>query len=99
MARERMVTRTIEVREVEALCFDTEKMTPEKAIIPITGKPDETKLEKIVRDAIETDTFKLVKIVNVKLSEVLYGMPESEFIKLAKVLPPRVATTEKESEG
>lgn len=97
MARERMVTRTVEVREVEALCFDTEAMKPQNAIVPITGKPDASKLDKLVREALETETFKVVKILNVKTSEVLYGMPEAEFIKLARVLPPR-AVTEKEGE-
>lgn len=40
------------------------------------------------------DGYIFVKGEEIMYSEKLYGMPESEFIKLAKVLPPRTTKVE-----
>ena len=99
MARERMVTRTVEVKQVNVLTLNVETMKAEKMIVPITGKPDDKKLEKLVKAAVETESVKFVQILGIETSEVLYGMTEADFIRLAKVLPPRSGATESEDEG
>ena len=90
MARERMVTRTLELSVCEVMCMDTStaEVTIENYEIG-GGLTDKNALLKAVKKLYETDTFKCVAISNVTQKEILYGMPESDFIKLAKVLPPR----------
>ena len=46
-----------------------------------------------VKKQYETDDFKPTAVIKSETSELLYGMPETEFIKLAKILPPRSTTT------
>ena len=89
MARERMVTRTIKSACVEIMTINT--TTAEVEIIVYTTEPQENeeKYLKVLRKEFETDTFKLVKIERVQIYENLYGMPEKEFIRYAKILPNR----------
>lgn len=90
MARERMVTRTVELSVCEVMCMNT--ITAEVAIKTYEiggGLTDSKALLKAVKKLYETDTFKCVAISKVTQKEILYGMPESRFIELAKVLPPR----------
>ena len=95
MARERMVTRTVELTVCEVMCVDV--TTAQVAIkdMTVSGKfDDDTSLIKAIKKAHETDTNKVVAIQSKSVQEVLYGMPEVEFIKLAKVLPPRTKVEE-----
>lgn len=90
MARERMVTRTVELAICDVMCVNT--ITAE--VITKTfeiggGVSDKTALLKIIKKQHETDTFKCVDITNITTKEILYGMPESQFIELATILPPR----------
>lgn len=90
MARERMVTRTVDLTIAEVMAVDTE--TAEVNIIRCElggGFADKTAILKYAKRLYDTDTFKCVAVNNISTKEVLYGMTESEFIKLAKVLPPR----------
>lgn len=90
MARERYVTRTVNVAVCEVMCMDIN--TAEVQIMSYEiggGLSDEKDLMKAIRKLYETATFKCVAIRSVATKEILYGMPETEFIKLAKVLPPR----------
>jgi hypothetical protein len=84
------VTRTITTTEVTILGMDIEKAEPmnKTFTVPRTFK-DEAKLLKAVKAVGETDTFKVVSIVDTKVNETLYGMSEQEFIEHAHVLPPR----------
>ena len=84
------VTRTITTTEVTILGMDIEKAEPmnKTFTVPRTFK-DESKLLKAVKAVGETDTFKVVSIVDTKVNETLYGMSEQEFIEHAHVLPPR----------
>lgn len=97
MARKRMVTRTILTTKATVLCMDTESLKSEykDVILPRTYKDDE-KLFKAVKNAIDTDTFKAVKIEETSSVETLYGMDEQDFINSAKILDP---TTRREIEG
>ena len=97
MARKRMVTRTILTTKATVLCMDTESLKSEykDVILPRTYKDDE-KLFKAVKNAVDTDTFKAVKIEEKSSVETLYGMDEQDFINSAKILDP---TTRREIEG
>lgn len=85
MARERVVSRTIKVANVTALCLETETAEPCNITVPISAliKDDKARL-KAVKKMIETDTLKVAKIVNVEITEALYKMPEAKFIELAQ---------------
>lgn len=90
MARERYVTRTVSVSVCEVMCMDV--VTAEVKIVTYEiggGLTLEKDLMKAIRKLYETDTHKCVAIRSVSTKEILYGMPESDFIKLAKVLPAR----------
>lgn len=93
--RERMVTRTIETIEVCALYCNTEAMTMGERYFSLPGNTPESKLDKAARAAFaELPTYRGAPLAFVaikswrKVSE-LYGMPESEFMARAKLLPPR----------
>lgn len=90
MARERMVTRTVELTVATVMCLNTTTAQVETVGYEIGGGlTDEKAILKAVKKQHETDTFKCVSVVSVTVNEILYGMPESEFIKYASVLPPR----------
>lgn len=90
MARERMVTRTVELTIAEVMTLDT--TTAEVRVIPYEiggGLTDPGAILKAVKKLYETDTFKCVAVQSVAVKEILYGMTEAEFIAHAKILPPR----------
>ena len=90
MARERMVTRTVELTIAEVMTLDT--TTAEVRVIAYEiggGLTDSVSILKAVKKLHETDTFKCVAVQSVSVKEILYGMTEQEFIAHAKVLPPR----------
>lgn len=90
MARERMVTRTVELSVCEVMCMDTTTAEVKINTYEIGGGlTDEKALLKAIKKLHETATFKCVAISKVTQREILYGMPESRFIELAQVLPPR----------
>ena len=90
MARKPQVTRTMTTTKVSVLCLNIEDAEPynEVVTLPRTYK-DEKAILKEVRKIIDTDTTKAVHVVATKIEETLYGMDEDEFIKYAKILPPR----------
>ena len=85
-----MVTRTILTTEVSVLCLDLIKSEPfnKEVTLPRTYK-DEKAMMKKVSALIDNDECKAVHIVNSRVVETLYGMPEEDFIAAAQVLPPR----------
>ena len=90
MARERMVTRTVVATEVTALCLNIETAEPFNKTVILSGTfKDKQAIEKAAKKAIDTDLEKCVTVVEYTEKETLYGMPEQQFIELAKVLPPR----------
>lgn len=90
MARVPMVTRTIPTTAVSVFCVNTEDRTTFEQVItlPRTYK-DDTKLMKAVEKVLEGEPIKAVSIIASEVHETLYGMTEADFIKSAKVLPPR----------
>ena len=97
MARERMVTRTVLVTTVEVMCLDITTAKAETVSYEISGSyPDFNSALKVLKKQYETDTFKVVAVQKTTENEILYGMSEIDFIKSAKVLPPRGNKEEQE---
>lgn len=97
MARMRMVTRTVNVAEVEVMMLNINTQKVSTAVAEIGGGITEEKaLMKAVKKLYEDASNKCVAITSVKVKEVLYGMPEADFIRLAKVLPPRTGKADEE---
>ncbi len=90
MARMRMVTRTVNENTYTCMCVDTEsaEIINRDFVVGVEFDTDETALKNFQKQY-NTETFKVVAVVAHSVKEILYGMPESEFIRLAKVLPPR----------
>lgn len=85
-----MVTRTVTKTNCEIMCMDITNAQVVVKDFTIGGKFDsENELLKECQKLFDTDTFKLVKVSYFLEEEVLLGMPESKFIELAEVLPPR----------
>lgn len=89
MARERMVTRTVEQTTAEVMCLNVETAEVTIESYTIGGTPTESELLKKLRKMYETETFKLVAIQKIETDTLLLGMTEEDFIRHAKVLPPR----------
>lgn len=94
MARQQMVTRTVDSTLVSALCVDITTQETITNSYDISGKftNDEKgneKLLKATKKVAETDTLKVVSILSKEAKETLMGMTEQEFMSLAKELPPR----------
>lgn len=90
MARERMVTRTVELTVCEVMCMNI--VTAEVSVRRFEvggGITNQKDLLKYIQKHNETTTFKCVAITSTEAKEVLYGMPESRFIELAQIMPPR----------
>lgn len=92
MARKRMVTRTVVQTKAEVMCLNV--ITAEVSINTYTigGSYDSDSLLKALKPIFETDELKLVAVQGYTEAEILLGMDEDEFIRLAKVLPPRTNT-------
>lgn len=98
MARKRMITRTIKVTEVTVLglSFESESARSVHYTIPgvftkvANGKVDfdYDKLLKVVKKRYDSEDFTHVKVVGAKQYAKLYGIPEEDFINVAKELYP-----------
>ena len=97
--RARLVTRTIITRKVDFKAFNMETATVENMTITfgvnVTINKDADGINTINKK-LQADGIKAtaVMIDSITDNETLYGMLEDDFIRLAKVLPPRTATTE-----
>lgn len=89
MARTRMVTRTINVTVVEAMCVDTQTAEVTVKSLELTGETFTTeKALKELKKEYETDTFKVVAIQKMEVHEEMYGLKEIDFLKVAQKLDP-----------
>ncbi len=89
MARERMVTRTVTTTTCEVMCVNVITAEVQVKDYTLTGEQTKETALKQLKKLYETETEKIVTVNSVSLNETLYGMSELDFIKLAKVLPPR----------
>lgn len=84
-----MVTRSIKVTKANVLVADLSAGKIEETSVVISGTfSSEKKLDAALHDALDNDGYHLVKRVSAEVREVLYGMSESDFIKLAVELDP-----------
>ena len=90
MGRIAMVTRTINFTQVTALTVDVVAQATATQVYTLSGTfADNDKLIKALKKEYESDTVKIVSVIDADVQERLYGMTEQEFMSLAKVLPPR----------
>ena len=92
MTRKRMVTRTVVQTKAEVMCLNVTTAEVSINTYTIGGSYDSNSLLKALKPIFETDDLKLVAVQDYTEAEILLGMDEDEFIKLAKVLPPRTKT-------
>ena len=92
MAREKMVTRTLTITTVEVMTVDITTATTGTDRFDIVGEHTFDTALKAVKELHETETIKIVTITDLVLNDYLYGMPESDFIKMATILPARTTT-------
>ena len=85
----RMVTRTIELNTytVRTMNIETAEVRDIDYIVGTSYKPSD--VLKQLRAEHETDTFKLVAVINHTTETRLYGMDEQAFINNATILPTR----------
>ena len=84
MARERQVTRTINSIEVTAICMNIESSEVENKTLTLTGDtPTNEQALKQLKKLYETETFKVVAVKDIKVTEKLFGMSEIDFLKYA----------------
>ena len=90
MGRAKMVTRTVRLNILNCLCMNTVLCEPfNKEISTGRSFKSEKKRDEFLREQIDTETEKFVSVVDVTVNDVLYGMPEDDFIKNAVELPAR----------
>ena len=86
---ERMVTRTINVTIVDAICMNIETVETSIRSLELTGETyNASTALKALKKEYETDTFKVVAVSNLKTEERMFGMKETDFIRLALELDP-----------
>lgn len=96
MARKRMITRTIEQTTAHVMTLDVTTAVVQIKDYPIGGRYSDEELLKKLQKIFQTDTLKLVHVESQECEEVLLGMDEEDFIRLAKVLPPRTANKDED---
>ena len=89
MARKRMVTRTVMQTTAEVMTLDVTTAEVQIRSYDIGGQYTDEELLNKLQKLFQTDTLKLVHIESNTCNEVLLGMDEEDFIRLANVLPPR----------
>lgn len=97
MARERMITRTVVTHEVSFKGFNLETQTVEDMTLSFGVDVDiknDLKALAIINERLAKDekNATAVMINSIADNETLYGMTEVDFLKYAKVLPPRTTT-------
>lgn len=84
MARQRMITRTITFQETEVMCLD---ISTAQAYVSTfcTASPAPLTLDQL-KARYDTDTNKLVTILNNRTTEQVYGMSEDDFMTYAHII-------------
>lgn len=92
MARKRMVTRTIKFTTVKATLYDIESDEIKTVEYKLSGEISADGALKVITK--EHKDVRPLKVIEVKVHEELYGMPEEKFIELAEILPTRTKVSE-----
>lgn len=96
MARKRMITRTVEQTTAKVMTLDVTTAEVQVLTYDIGGQYTDEELLKKLQKLFQTETLKLVHIESQTCKEVLLGMEEEDFIRLAKVLPPRATNKDED---
>lgn len=89
MARKPMITRTLISTKATVLCLNVETAEPTNETFELARTfKDNDKLMKALKEKYESDTTKLVHIVDTAEVEKLYGMSETDFMLNAVELDP-----------
>lgn len=96
MARKRMITRTVEQTTAKVMTLDVTTAEVQVRTYDIGGQYTDEELLKKLQKLFQTGTLKLVHIESQTCKEVLLGMEEEDFIRLAKVLPPRTTNRDED---
>lgn len=94
--KEKMITRTIVSTNYNVMCVDVATAKVDNRLYTFVGSRDDVKCLATINDLYKETTDKAVAVISAEEVEILYGMPESTFMKYAVVLPPR--GTKKEAE-
>jgi len=88
--RERMITRTVVTTVYQVLAVELSKKAVETVEVRIASAESISKknLEDAIKKAMPIG-FAYVQTISESKEETLYGMLEDDFIRFAKVLPPR----------
>lgn len=91
--RTRYVNRTI--TNIVATCniYNTETKAIDEQKITLPSGVNIKKLDKEITKVLPKDS-KLLEIVTTETVEATYRMPESQFVKLATIVPKKVASEE-----
>ena len=89
MARKTMITRTLQVNEIDTLCVNIETNDVFNNKTFVFGKIREKDFLKIAKKELESDIVKVVHIQKVDSIVELRGMTEEEFYINSQLLPPR----------
>lgn len=92
MKKEKLITRTIVSTKANCKVFLINAQLVIDEDITFAGKLDGKDLDNACREYYEKDTVNAIKFImvnSVKTIEKLYGVTESEFMAIAKELPPR----------
>ena len=84
MARQRMITRTITFQETEVMCLNIGTAQANVSTFT-TASPAPLTLDQL-KARYDTDTNKLVAILNNRTSEQVYGMSEDDFMTYAHII-------------
>ena len=86
MARQRVVTRSIEdcIVEVTAMVTIDGKKTLAEETLHLGGQVPEEKALTVAQKMHNTDTFKVVEVNKFYKKMTIYGMKETDFIRLAQ---------------
>ena len=93
MRKERLVTRTMNVKDCNVMTVRLSDASVQNVLYTIVNVEDGKELE-VLKKQYEDSDVKIVAVVGMTKREVLYGMEESIFLKYARVLPPRTTKEE-----
>lgn len=83
MARERMVTRNIMSTEVTCKVYNLKTDELEKFTFTLTGEDNPETIKRTAERTLEKSGLKFIKVLDIKTTEQLYAMKETDFLKYA----------------
>ena len=89
MARERMITRTIKNTHGKMVVINNENGDIHNEDFILSGELSKVDALKLLRKIHESEDESIGGVIEIEVQEVLYGMPELEFMAHAKILPER----------